>query len=190
MQILREAGLLTAADAISAMAFYLKSRRDRYRLQGYPPLSEYEAKVLREAGGVGGEPVDESLDAANRVKLACEFANLITHSQTQEGVAALLSVSRSRIRQRIAEGSLYVFDGPNGQMLPNFQFTSEGTALPGLRTVLNAITPGTHPLAVSRFFQTPTADLFTETSLTPMSPAEWLKAGLPLESVVLLAEAL
>ena len=80
----------------------------------------------------------------------------------------------------------YAIDVDGARRFPAFQFSDRST-LPGLAQVLHAISPDAYPVGVAKFFLLPTADLEAELFDTPVSPRDWLLAGLPVEPVVALA---
>lgn len=53
--------------------------------------------------------------------------------------------------------------------------------------MLADIRPGAHPIAVERFFVTPTENLESELVDDAMCPRDWLLSGNPVEPVVMLA---
>lgn len=59
--------------------------------------------------------------------------------------------------------------------------------MPGLDAVVAALAPTLHPVAVSRWFTTPNADLLGDAAV---SPIDWLVAGAAPEPVAALAEAI
>lgn len=93
-----------------------------------------------------------------------------------------MGVNGSRLRQRIAQGSLLAIPRPHGRgwLIPAFQLTDEGE-LPHLGRVLMAATWHLSAETLDRFFTLPHDDL------EDMSPRDWLVAGrdpAPLEAIV------
>lgn len=149
--------------------------------EGLPPvidgvagsaLSDETAAVFAEAGMSADQGRVRSTRAPART--AMEYAQLLAQSFTVAQAAQRLGVSDARIRQRLAERTLYGFRGRRGWHLPDFQFTPDG-ALPGLEQVVPALPVKLHPLSVAGFFRRPNPDL--EGSDTPLSVADWLAGG-------------
>jgi len=137
----------------------------------------------------GGFPaITDSISLSdNMAIIAGEVGVMIASALSQMKTAQLLSVDESRIRQRISKGTLYAIIGDNNKkVLPRFQFTKTGT-LPGLEKVLPAINNDVHPIAIQRFFLTPSEDLYSKELKTILSPRDWLITKYPPEPVVLMA---
>lgn len=146
-------------------------------------LTAAEIDVLR-AGGFDPEPRAESpLDPLART--AAEYAALLKTSLTAREAAERLGVDVSRIRQRLAERSLYGFRHDGKWHIPIWQFVDHGL-LPNLGAVVARLDADLHPVAVTRWFLTPDPDLVTNTVDRPLSPRDWLLAGFPAEPVALL----
>lgn len=131
-------------------------------------LPAAERKLWQELGA--------SFDADSVVEAeataAAAFADLVERSVVGDAaVAELLGVDRTRISQRLASRSLYAFTGPGDRCFPRWQFAGRRT-VPGLRTVLEALDAGLHPLTVDHWFRTPSVDL--EVAGESVSPAAWL----------------
>ena len=143
------------------------------------PLLPHEKAFLK-AGGAFGQmshppptPRDKAIEA--------EYKQLIAASWKEYQVAEQLGVSLNTVLERINQGSLYVIVTPSGYVCPPFQFFKNST-LPGLDVVLASLSPDTHPIAVQRFFLTPTADL--ESGGVALSPCDWLIQGHSPDPVV------
>ncbi len=148
-------------------------------------LSDTEVKLLRE----GGFPeITDSISLSDNLTIiAGEVGVMIASALSQMKAANLLSVDESRIRQRIGNGTLYAMAGDNNKkVLPRFQFTKTGT-LPGLGKVLPAINNDVHPIAIQRFFLTPSEDLYSKELNTILSPRDWLITRYSPEPVILIA---
>jgi|GEM_PF-4915490 len=65
-------------------------------------LSEQEETFLRQGGAVGVGGANKDAAAANVTIIAGEYAQMVATAHSQQEVAARLSVSTSRIRQRLA----------------------------------------------------------------------------------------
>lgn len=147
-------------------------------------LTAAEINVLR-AGGFDPEPRAESpLDPL--AKTAAEYAALLKTSLTAREAAERLGVDVSRIRQRLAERSLYGFRHDGKWHIPTWQFVDHAL-LPNLGTVVARLDAELHPVAVTRWFLTPDPDLTPDAVDRPLSPRDWLQAGFPAEPLALLA---
>jgi hypothetical protein len=161
-------------------------------------LLEFTAELAGRPSWPGGMPDDErSLWASvgarfdrrargKTAKVATEaYADLLARSlQGDEEAARILRVNRSRISQRVAERSLYAYDGGDERCFPLWQF-SDDRSVPGLRTVLRVLDDRLHPLVVDHFFTQPHVDL--EIGGRATSPAVWLATGGDPEAVADLA---
>jgi hypothetical protein len=116
--------------------------------------------------------------------LAAAYAELVARSRPVREVAAVLRVDTSRVRQRIYARSLYAFKHGAAWLVPGFQLRRR-RLLPGLDTVVAALPPDLHPVAVSRWFTTPDRDLVV--GGVEVSPADWLAAGGAPDDVAALA---
>ena len=92
----------------------------------------------------------------DQARMADAFARLVERSVVgDDAMASHLGVSRSRVSQRVAERSLYVFSGPHGERcFPRWQLVGS-KPVRGLQRVLAALDVGLHPLAVDHWFTTP-----------------------------------
>lgn len=138
---------------------------------------------------VGARFDDWEAVARTRARTAEAFSELVrTSVEGDPEVAELLGVDRSRISQRVAQRSLYSFIGPSGRRLyPSWQFL-DGEVLHGLKSVLESLPGGLHPLVVDRWATAPDPDL--ELDGVPMSPVDWLATGGDADRVVALAQEL
>jgi len=119
--------------------------------------------------------------------LAAAHAEVVSKSLTVGALAKRLGVDPSRVRQRIYAGSLHAFKHRGEWRIPAFQI--EGRQLvPGVETVAPKLSPSLHPVAVSRWFMTPNADLALDGEA--VSPIAWLSAGGPPITVATLASAI
>lgn len=180
---LKEAGI-KMEDLASEAADFLR----RHPLRRLKPVangfSAEEERFLLEGGAGGvGEPTIPPLKT-DLTTIASEYTLLVLTSYTQKAVAELLGVSTSRVRQRIDSGSLYAIEGSAGRVCPAFQFSETGT-LPGLDAVLNDLSQNAHPVAVQRFFLSPSLDLESNEIEGALSPRDWLLSGHSTEPVKL-----
>ena len=107
-----------------------------------------------------------------------------------EEAAELLDVNASRIRQRLAAGSLYGLKDGNAWRLPAFQFADKAL-VPGIDVVLRRLPAGISPLAVAQWLSLPNPDLCTrDDEERPLSPRQWLLEGNSPEAAADLAALL
>lgn len=116
--------------------------------------------------------------------LAAAHGELVARSLSVATVAKRLGVDTSRVRQRIYARSLYAFKHRGPWLVPAFQLRGR-KLVPGLEAVVAELSPMLHPIAVSRWFTTPIADLVLGDD--PVSPIEWLSSGGLPEPVAALA---
>jgi hypothetical protein len=116
--------------------------------------------------------------------LAAAHAELVKHSLSVATVARRLGVDTSRVRQRIYARSLYAFKQRGAWLVPAFQLHGSKLA-PGLDLAVAGLSPLLHPVAVSRWFTTPNADLLLGDEA--VSPMAWLSSGGPPEATATLA---
>lgn len=149
-------------------------------LAGGEPVHEFteeEADVLAR-GGLTLEPYAGSRDAASRT--AARYAAMLSLSLTESEVREMLGVGASRVRQRIADSSLYTITAGRERRFPAFQFY-ERNLVPGMGEVLKALPDDLHPLEIESWLTNPDPDLTMdgkdgETSET-LSPRGWLISG-------------
>jgi hypothetical protein len=137
-------------------------------------LSEEEAKILAH-GGLDLRPREEG-EESSLARTTAKYAAILGTSLTTAAAADLLGVDSSRIRQRLAERTLYGIRTPSGWRLPACQFSKDGP-LPDLGEVVVRLNPSLHPVAVHNFFTLPHVDLWVENLGREVSPSEWLQAG-------------
>src|SRR5690606_33449539 len=115
-----------------------------------------------------------------------EFAALIKTSIGVAAAARRLGVDPSRIRRRLGERSMYGLRPDNQWLLPAFQFDGD-RMVPGIAEALKRLDPGLHPLEVEVFFREPNEELGELHDGDPISPRDWLLAGLDPAAVARLA---
>jgi len=150
-------------------------------------LTSSEESALNE-GGV--EDVSDEDIRVVQAQAAAAYQELRSTSLTVEEAARHLGVNASRIRQRLADRSLYGLKDENTWLLPAFQFRSRAL-VPGVSAVLRRLPPDMSPLAAARWFTSPNPDLCTrDTDERPLTPLQWLLGGNPPEAAAELAAAL
>jgi hypothetical protein len=152
-------------------------------------LTQREADALSAAGLT----FDRQAAGADSplARTAAEFAALLATALTVLQAAARLGVESSRVRQRLAEHTLYGIKLKAGWRLPLFQFVEPGTG--GTVPNFAAIAPrlaGVHAVAVARWFATPHVDLVVGDDEQPISPRAWLETGRDPQRVAELADEL
>lgn len=192
MQVLIDAGIQDTDMLVAAAAAFLRAHPvDVVGSVGNALTQEEEAFLLRSgAKGVRAKKANIArATAKNTAVIAGEYAQMVSTALSQKETASRLGVSVSRIRQRLDDGSLYALKTPGGRVCPLFQFNG-GATLPGLGTVLNAISDGAHPVVVQRFFVQENADLVSAVADKALSPRDWLIAGHDVDAVMILASEL
>lgn len=151
-------------------------------------LTTAEQAVLRR----GGLVLEEQPGPDPLAETAAKFAAIIISSLTTSEVGKRLGQSPGRIRQMIAERSLYSILLEGRRYIPIFQFLEDGHRLvPNIGRVNAALDPELHPVEVFNWYTRPNPDLFVDEDIEKtVSPLDWLKAGLPVEAVVRLAKQL
>lgn len=117
-----------------------------------------------------------------------DLAEQIRNSNSVEETATLLQIDPSRVRRRLRDHALYGFKLGAATRIPRWQFTSQGTPLPRLRAVLEALPNDLHPLEVAGFMTTADPDLTVGNE--QVSPREWLEAGANAAPILELADAI
>lgn len=171
------AALVEFADRAGPLALVELHPRDYF--------GESQQSALRKLGASL-----ESLQASELgpiAGLAVAHAELVAHSLPVAAVAKRLGVDTSRVRQRIYARSLYAFKHQGTWLVPAFQLRRR-KLVPGLDAAVTALAPTLHPVAVSRWFTTPNADLVIGDAA--VSPIDWLAAGGSPELADGLAEAI
>lgn len=154
------------------------------------PTSEFsdgELAVLSE-GGLRFDPLPAGPTGREHplVRTAAAYVALLGSSLSVAQAATHLGVVESRVRQRLGERTLYGIKQPSGWRLPRFQFAPQGI-VPGIERVLPHLAPDLHPLEVVGWFTTPNPDLVVGEDERPVSPLDWLSAGLAPDAGAALA---
>lgn len=148
-----------------------------------PQLTAGESALLDGAGFIEAE--QGAPGALERSGI--EFETLLADSFTLEQAAKMLHVkTTSRLRQRLADQTLYGIKAGRSWRLPRFQF-ARGKLVRGIDQVFPHIRSGAHPLAVKAWFSTPHQDLVLGEDEQRVKPLAWLTAGHPPEEVARLA---
>lgn len=154
--------------------------------EGHTLTAPEEAALAK--GGV--EPVNEKDLRVVDAQTTSAYRQLRAGSLNVAEAARRLGVNTSRIRQRLAERSLYGLKDRSTWLLPAFQFGSGGL-VPGVDVVVKRLPLDIGALAVVRWFSSPNPDLCTrDDDERPLTPLEWLLGGNPPEAAAELAAAL
>ena len=152
---------------------------DPHRLRGGRPHARWGGAGLR--GGRRGRPGARCLGVPGTARRRASPSTRQPH---------VFGVNTSRIRQRLAERSLYGLKDGNTWLLPAFQFGPKGL-VPGVGVVVRRMPPDIGPLAAARWFTSPNPDLCTrDDDERPLTPLQWLLGGNPPEAAAELAAAL
>ncbi|MBV5273239.1 MAG: hypothetical protein JZU52_06230 [Lamprocystis purpurea] len=101
-------------------------------------------------------------------------------------------------RQRLLERSLIGIRRGRGWLLPRYQFQVQQqdgqpvvrALVPGIEQVVPRLSPELHPVALWRWFSSPSSELVLEDEDAPLSPRDWLIAGRDPAAVARLAAGL
>lgn len=150
-------------------------------------LPAAEQLVLR-AGGLDLEPRPGSDPLA---LTAVKYAAIVERSLTLNEVAERLRLTGRRVRQLIADRSLYSFLLDGERRIPEFLFLPGGGLVPHIARVNQALNPTLHPVEVFNWLDGESSDLCLDSEgATAVSPLVWLQAGRDPDLVVLLARRL
>lgn len=140
--------------------------------------------MLENNGTAGGAEIDlgrpappvEDPDAYRRrmVSSTVAYTALLATALTTEQAADRLGVDPSRIRQRIAERTVWAIKDGRRWLLPAVQFDGN-RMVRGLDTLLPLLLQGEHPLTVQGLLTTSQAVLAVDGE--PESILDWLRSG-------------
>lgn len=176
---LTQAGIALSPAAFDALVRQIVREvgRTHRAVLAPPALPATEAAALAQAGLVDGPPPGGTDPVA---LTAARFAALLASSLTVPEAAARLRLSPARIRQSLAERTLYGFKYGHEWRLPAFQFAGDAR-VPGIERVFPQLDPAEHPVEVENWFTLPSAELTVDGEL--VSPRDWLLSGRPPEVV-------
>ncbi|MCY4129290.1 MAG: hypothetical protein OXG15_08630 [Gammaproteobacteria bacterium] len=118
------------------------------------------------------------------------FAALVENSLTIADIAKRLGVTGSRIRQMIAERTLYSFLLNGKRLLPEWQLIAN-ERIPNIGDVNKVIPQSLHPVGVAQWFHQENPELYVgEDPEAIRSPRDWLLEGRDHAKVVFLANSL
>lgn len=122
-------------------------------------------------------------------RTAADYVALMSGALTVSEVASRLGVDARRVRQRLAERTVYGIRQSSGWRMPVFQFDANGL-VPNIDRVFPRLDADLHPVEVWRWFVHPDPDLSVDDDETPVSPLHWLRNGRDPRPVIELAAAL
>lgn len=139
------------------------------------PRREFGPAETRRLARGGFDLTALARDAVDPVaRTMAEYAALLGSALDVKQAAERLGVDASRVRQQLAERSLYGIKVAGEWRLPGFQFGPEGR-VPAIEKVVRVLPRGLHPVEVWSWFTTPNADLVIADA--PVSPRDWLLSG-------------
>lgn len=150
-------------------------------------LTTADQAVLQE-GGLTLQPTDGPDPLA---QTAVKYAAIIKRSLSTKEASERLGLAASRVRQMIADRSLYSFLIDGNRYIPDFQFAANGSLVPNIARLNKALNPRMLPVEVYNWLHLPNVDLFLNGDMdSVVSPFEWLKGGQDIEQLLLLARRL
>jgi hypothetical protein len=162
--------------------------------QALPPYAPVDARralppaelaFFRDAGVALDElaPLAAGVETPE-LRTAAHYAGLLASALPVQEAAGRLGVDGSRVRQRLANRTLYGIRVGNSWRLPLFQFTDDGTGVVPHFGELAPILAGLHPVDVATWFTTPHVDLLAGAGANAatgedvrVSPRDWLLGG-------------
>jgi len=175
----------TAPEALNeALRVVLESMEPMAYGDATTGLTVEEQAVLHEGGlTMGPTPGPDPL-----AETVVKFAAIIKQSRSTKEVSKRLGLAPSRVRQMIADRSLYSFLIEGNRYIPNFQFWTDDRLVPNITRVNKALNPRMHPVEVYNWYHLPNVDLFLNDDIDDIvSPLDWLKGGQTVEQLLLLA---
>lgn len=155
-------------------------------------LSETNRENLVRSGAFSAEQLAATEARVARGALREEEARTlletIAASLAASEVASLLKLRVEEVAQRREEGELYGFDAEGFTLYPKWQFTrgEQGSPLPGLPRLIDALVGDWHPASVCGFMTSPQEGL--QHRGTSQTPIEWILHGGDLSQIELLLE--
>jgi hypothetical protein len=177
--------LETSPEALNkALRVVLDSMEPMVYGEATKGLTAEEQAVLRE-GGLTLEPTPGPDPLA---ETAVKYAAIVKRSLSTKAVSRSLGLAPSRIRQMIADRSLYSFLIGRNRYIPDFQLETDDRLVPNITRVNKALNPRMHPVEVYNWYHLRNVDLFLNENIDDtFSPLDWLKGGQDVERVVFLA---
>ena len=175
MGFLSERGLKNATPETldKALRAVLRSMTPTVYDDATTGLTEREQDVLR----AGGLRLAQDFDEDPLTTTVAKYAAIVSRSHSVKEASERLGTTSGRVRQMVADGSLYSFLIDNGRHVPDFQFARNGL-VPNITRVNRELDPGAHPVAVYNWYHTPNSDLLVEDQPNrTVAPLDWLNAG-------------
>ena len=164
-------------------------RPDILRVLGALPTIRRSAVALpgAEAALYDGAGFVEGDDAYRGQMLSnvADYARLMATALTTEETRRKLHVDRSRVRQRIAERTLWAIKDSGKWVLPAVQFDDNGLVR-GLDQIIRLVPAGMHPLSVLGLLTSPQPELGEAGE--PVSIVHWLRTGGDITTAVAVME--
>ena len=150
-------------------------------------LTAEEQAELRE----GGITLEATPGADPLAETAVKYAAIVTRSLSTEDARLRLKISASRVRQLIADRSLYSFLIDGKRYIPDFQFGPKNKLISNIARINKALNPQIHPVEVYNWLHLPNVDLFLGDDMdATVSPLDWLNDGRDLDLLLRLASRL
>jgi hypothetical protein len=168
--------------------------------QAIPPYGHVDARraltgaelgFLADAG-IGADELAplEAGGESPKLRGAAKSAALLISALSVQEAAQRLGVDASRVRQRLAQHTLYGVRVDSAWRLPLFQFTDDLSAVvPGFGVIAPTLAD-LHPVGVANWFTLPHVDLVVGEDETRVSPRGWLLSGGDPQELLPLAEEL
>ncbi|HEV2953165.1 MAG TPA: hypothetical protein VG015_03640 [Candidatus Dormibacteraeota bacterium] len=174
----RVAGLLTDPGFAAALEVAIGVVAEPPTLQSSPPFTGSERQALERGGA---DPDADDSEAPWQQAIA-EYGLLLTNALTVAQATEVLGVREARVKQRLAERTLFGIKVHGAWRLPRFQFQPGGAEVPGLGEVLRRLPARVHPVELQSWLTSPDPDL--EIAGLVVSPLDWLRAGHDPEPLV------
>lgn len=184
----RGLGDATVEGLNEALRIVLDSIKPRLYENDGSGLTEEERKVLTE----GGMRLEDEKGLDPFVIGTAEYAAMVHSSRSTKEVAEALEITPGRVRQMIADRSLYSFVINNRRFIPSFQI-QDGKLVGNITKINQALPVRMHPVAVSNWYALANQDLVVNDEAEQnetLSPLAWLTAGYPLDAVLVAASYL
>ncbi len=178
-----------AAQPPSALNEALREAIDSLHQTLYAPsnseLTAPEAALLENAGA---DLDDHPARSDPLLEYATEFgAILATSLRVAEAAKRLGGVTAVRVRQLIADRTLFALRSGGRWKIPVFQFHDAGL-VPNIGIVNAALSPTIDAVSVLRWYRTPDPELATPNGA--LCPLDWLKLGMDPGAVAKIARDL
>jgi hypothetical protein len=161
------------------------------RVDARQALTGAELTFLADAGVGSAEfaPLEAGVESP-KLRGAAKNAALLASALSVQEAARRLGVDASRVRQRLAQRTLYGVRVDGAWRLPLFQFTDDLSAVvPGLGVIAPALAD-LHPVSVANWLTLPHVDLVLGEDEMRVSPRDWLLSGGDPQELLPLAQEL